>query len=93
MMSKRELPAEHAQTGTPEVRPAHAALLERYLHLLRTDPALLAAASRSGQEQTLQWAADELTHTAATLGDLPLEDAEYELNCVLREVMERLQVG
>ncbi|WP_224242829.1 hypothetical protein [Hyalangium gracile] len=91
-MSEREFLAEHAQSGPPEATPAHEALLEQYLHLLQADPSLLAAAAQSGREQTLQWAADELKHTAATLGDLPLEDAQYELERVLRELRERLEV-
>jgi len=91
-MSERELLGENAQPEVPGVKPAHEALLERYLHLLQTDPTLLAAASRSGREQTLQWATDELKHTAATLGHLPLKDAEYELERVLQEVKERLEV-
>jgi hypothetical protein len=91
-MSEREMLGENVQTEVPGAQPAHEALLERYLRLLQADPTLLAAASRSGREQTLQWAADELKHTAATLGLLPLKDAEYELERVLQEVKERLEV-
>lgn len=91
-MSEQEFLDENVQTGVPGAKPAHEALLERYLHLLQADSTLLAAASQSGREQTLQWAADELKHTAATLGLLPLKDAEYELERVLLEVKERLEV-
>ncbi|WP_224364397.1 hypothetical protein [Hyalangium versicolor] len=85
--------AKQVQEELPGAKPAHEELLARYLSRLHTDPALLAAASQAGREQTLQWAADELKHTAATLGHIPLADAEYELERVLQEVMERLDVA
>lgn len=91
-MSDRESRTPPAQTGASEVQPAHAALLEQYLHFLRDDPTVLEAANQSGREQTLQWATDELQHTAATLGGLSLEDARYELERVFQEVLERLQL-
>jgi len=91
-MSKHEFPAEPAQAGAPEDKAAHEALLERYLHLIQANPTLVAAAAQAGKEQTLQWAADELKHTAATLAHLPVEDAEYELLSVVQELMERLGV-
>jgi hypothetical protein len=69
---------------------AHDVLVERYLHLLRADPHILAAAAHPGRGHTLQWAADELRHTAATLRGLSPEDAEYELKRVLQEARERL---
>jgi hypothetical protein len=87
-MSARENRASLAVSA--RMPPTHDALLERYLHLLRADPLLLAAAARPGREHTLQWAADELRHTAATLGGLSLEDAEYELKRVMEEARERL---
>ncbi len=63
-------------------------LLEQYLRQLQ-DPRVLASEA-PGRERTLQWAADELRHTAATLHGLTLEEAEYELAAVLREARERL---
>ena len=67
-------------------------LLERYLHLLRADPHILAAAAHPRREHTLQWASDELRHIAATLRGVSLEDAEYELKRVLEEARERLSL-
>ena len=72
------------------ISPAHDALLERYLHLLRADSHTLVATAHPGWEHTLQWATDELRHTASTLRNVPLEDAEYELQRVMREARERL---
>lgn len=65
-------------------------LLEQYLHRLQEDPLILASAVEGGRERTLQWAADELRQTAATLHGLTREEAEYELAAVLREARERL---
>lgn len=72
---------------------AHTGLLERYLHRLQADPAIVTRAARMGCEGLLAWAADELRHTAGTLSGLSPEDAEYELEAVLREVMERLELA
>ena len=91
-MSDQESRTPPAQNGASEVQPAHAALLEKYLHFLRSDPTVLAAATQPGREQTLQWATDELQHVAATLRGLPMEDARYELERVFQEVLERLQL-
>ncbi|QRN99520.1 hypothetical protein JRI60_11080 [Archangium violaceum] len=87
-MSARE---NSASVAVPAQHPTvHEALLERYLYVLQADPHILAAAARPGGEHTVQWAADELRHTAATLRGAALEDAEYELQRVLQEARERL---
>jgi hypothetical protein len=88
MMNAREKKASQAVHARPP--STHDALVERYLHLLRADPCILAAAAHPGRGHTLQWAIDELRHTAATLGGLSPEDAEYELKRVLQEARERL---
>ncbi len=88
MMSARESSPSLAVDAPNS--PVHSALVERYLHLLRADPDILAAAAASGREHTVQWATDELRHTAATLDGLSPEEAEYELKRVVQETMERL---
>jgi hypothetical protein len=88
MMSARESSASAVVSARQPA--AHDALLERYLHQLRADPHVLAAAALPGREHTLQWADDELRHTAATLRGVSLEEAEYEMKRVVREARERL---
>ena len=91
MMNAQENGASVAVPARPHL--AHDALVERYLHLLRADLPILAAAAHPGREHTLRWAVDELWHTAATLRGIPLEDAEYELKHVLQEARQRLGLG
>lgn len=79
--------------GGAEKRSVHDSLLERYLSWLQAHPAVHEATAPPRRQHTLMWATDELRQTASTLVGLSMDDAEYELKAVLREVLERLGVA
>lgn len=81
---ERVAPAAPLRAFAPEK------LLEDYVRRLQADPGVKRAAAHPGFGHLIAWAADELAHVARTLEDMLEEDARYEMDLVLREVLDRV---